>query len=287
VNDWNVAGKLCVVTGANTGIGRETALALGRLGAELVLACRSIDKARPVADEIARASPGARVELVALDLGSFASVREAAARIGAGDRPVHVLVNNAGVVGKPGNATADGFELAFGVNHLGHFLLTMLLGDRLRSAASARVVTVASRAHLRAPGVDWDALRAPTRSATGWPEYCVSKLANVLFSAELARRWQGSSVTTYALHPGVIGSDLWRRVPWPFRPAMQLFMKTNAEGARVAVRCATAPELSPETGLYYDDDGRPRPPGRRGRDPELARALWERSLAWTGLESQR
>lgn len=272
---------MCVVTGANTGIGRETALGLARLGARLVLACRDRQRAEAVATEVRRERPSASVDVVALDLGSFASIRLAAADILAGDRPIHVLVNNAGIAGQRG-FTEDGFELQFGVNHVGHHVLTALLRDRLVASAPARVVTVASRAHLRAPGIDWEAVRRPTATFSGWPEYCVSKLANVLWSAELGRRLAGTGVTTYSLHPGVIASDLWRRVPWPFRAIVTMRMTTNEEGARPSIRCASAPELADETGLYYDE-GRQRPPGRRGKDQALARELWERTVGWTGL----
>jgi NAD(P)-dependent dehydrogenase (short-subunit alcohol dehydrogenase family) len=275
-------GRVAVVTGANSGIGRETALGLARLGAEVVVACRSREAGEGVLADIRRERPAAKGAAVALDLGTFASIRRAAAEILDGGRAVHVLVNNAGVAGQRG-FTEDGFELQFGVNHVGHHVLTMLLRERLVASAPARVVTVASRAHIRAPGIDFEAVRRPTRSITGWPEYTVSKLANVLFSDELARRLAGTGVTTYSLHPGVIGSSLWRRIPWPFRLLVTAGMTSNAEGARTSIRCASAPELATETGLYYDDDGRPRPPGRRGKDEALRKELWARTVEWTGL----
>jgi len=274
-------GRVCVITGANTGIGRETALGLARLGAKLVLACRSRERADAVAAEVRRERDGADVDVVTIDLASIASIRRAAEEILAGGRPVHVLLNNAGLAGQRG-FTEDGFELQFGVNHIGHHVLTMQLRERLIASAPARVVTVASRAHLRAPGIDWDAVRRPTATFTGFPEYCVSKLANVLWNAELGPRLAGTGVTTYALHPGVIASDLWRRMPWPLRTLFTIRMKTNEEGARPSIRCASAPELANETGLYYDE-GRQRPPGRRGKDAALARELWERTVGWTGL----
>jgi retinol dehydrogenase 12 len=272
-------GKVFVVTGANTGIGKVTAAELSRRGGHVVLACRSRDKTQPVLDELAAAGGGDRVEFLELDLGRLASVRTAAAELLARDRPIHVLVNNAGVAGQRGQ-TADGFELAFGINHLGHFLFTTLLLDRLRASAPARVVTVSSKSHYAAKaGIDWEAVRRPTRSVTGLPEYEVSKLANVLFSAELARRLEGSGVTTYALHPGVIASDIWRRIPWPFRAVAKAFMSSVEDGARTTLYCATAPELSDETGLYYDEC-RPRTASARARDTALAAELWRRSEAW-------
>jgi NAD(P)-dependent dehydrogenase (short-subunit alcohol dehydrogenase family) len=279
-------GRVCLVTGATAGIGRVTALELARMGATVFLACRSVDKARAVADEIAAATSPDRVELLELDLGSFASVRRMAEAFLARDTELHVLVNNAGIAGIRG-LTEDGFELAFGTNHLGHFLLTSLLLDRLRASGSAsapaRVVTVASRAHYRAKkGIDFEAVRRRTRTFSGWPEYQVSKLANVLMSAELARRLgPGSGVHTYALHPGVVASDLWRRVPWPARAILTRRMITNEEGAKTSIWCASSEAVANETGLYYDACA-PREPSALARDPELARELWEKSEGWVG-----
>jgi NAD(P)-dependent dehydrogenase (short-subunit alcohol dehydrogenase family) len=162
---------------------------------------------------------------------------------------------------------------------MGHFLLDTLLLERVRSSAPARIVTVASQAHRRVRGVDWDALRAPTRTNTGIAEYGVSKLANVLFSAELARRLEGTGVTTYSLHPGVVASDIWRGVPWPVGRLMKLFMLSNEQGARTTLHCATSEEAGRESGLYYDECA-PRAPSALAQDAGLARELWQRSEAW-------
>ncbi|MGH2896685.1 MAG: SDR family oxidoreductase, partial [Solirubrobacteraceae bacterium] len=191
--------------------------------------------------------------------------------------PLHDLVNNAGLAGKRGR-TASGFELAFGTNHVGPFLLTNLLLDRLRESAPARVVTVASDAHYRVAAIDFDAVRRPTRTRTAFHEYSVSKLANVLHAQELARRLKGSGVTTYSLHPGVIASDVWREVPWPIRPLMKLRMHSPAAGARTPVYCATAPEVATDTGLYYEEC-RPKRPGN-GASAAHATELWEHSEDW-------
>ena len=275
----DLEGKTCVVTGANSGIGRVTARELAGRGARVVLACRSRERTRDALDEIRRHAGNEAALFVELNLASFDSVRRAAAELLARPDPIHVVINNAGLAGKRGR-TADGFELTFGVNHLGHFLLTHLLADRIRASAPARIVTVASKAHFGARGIDFDAVRAKTASFTGFPEYEVSKLANVLFSAELGRRLEGSGVTTYALHPGVIASGIWRNVPWPIRPVAKLFMKSNEEGAATTLWCATSPDVVRETGQYYDQCTR-RNPSQVARDDSLARELWERSLAWT------
>lgn len=273
-----LSGHVALVTGANTGIGLVTARELARRGAHVFIACRSAARAQPALDDIRSASGNPQVEALALDLGDFASVRRCASTFLALGLPLHLLVNNAGLAGSRG-FTASGFELAFGVNHMGHFLLTQLLLERLRASAPARIVTVASRAHTRTDGIDWDALRQPTRTRTAIHEYAVSKLANVWFSAELGRRMAGSGVTTYALHPGVVASDVWRSVPWPFRSLIKLRMISTEEGAKTSLYCATAPECAGETGLYYDKC-RVRPASTLGQDSTLAQELWRRSEAW-------
>jgi NAD(P)-dependent dehydrogenase (short-subunit alcohol dehydrogenase family) len=268
-----------LITGANTGIGRSTAVALAGRGHRLYLACRSEAKTRPVIDDIARATGNEQVSFLPLDLGNLASVRDCAATFLAEDVPLHVLVNNAGVAGLRGQ-TDDGFELAFGVNHLGHFLLTTLLLDKLKESAPARVVTVSSVAHHQARGIDWDAVRAPTKGFTAMGEYAVSKLANVLFTQELSRRLEGTGVTTYALHPGAIASDIWRRRLGPAAAVLKLFMRSAYQGAETSIWCATAPELAAESGKYYDDC-KERPPSAFAT-PELAAELWRRSEEWVG-----
>jgi retinol dehydrogenase-12 len=279
-----LADRTFIVTGANTGIGRITARELARRGARTILACRSREKALPVLEELRRETGNDRIELVALDLGDLASVRACAEALLARGLPIHGLVNNAGLAGQRG-LTKDGFELQFGTNHLGHYLLTRLLLDRLVESSPARVVNVASDSHYNARKLDWDAPRRPTRSFTGMREYAASKLANVLFTAELGRRLDPAKVTAYAVHPGVVATDAWRRVPGPARWLIQRFMITPEEGARSSLRCATAPELARQTGRYYDATGQERTPSRLARDAALAAELWARSAAWTGLPS--
>ena len=271
-------GRVALVTGANTGIGLVTAKELCRSGARVFIACRTAVSGEAACQAIKAAVPTAQVDLLALDLGDFASVRRCAAEFLALGLPLHLLVNNAGLAGGKG-LTKSGFELAFGTNHVGHFLLTQLLLDRLKSSAPARIVTVASRAHYRVPAWDWQALTAPTKTATGLAEYGVSKLANVLFSAELARRLQGTGVTAYALHPGVVASDVWRSVPWPFRPLIKRWMITVEEGALTTLHCAASADVAQQTGLYYDKC-KPKTPSDLARDPALALELWNRSEAW-------
>jgi NAD(P)-dependent dehydrogenase (short-subunit alcohol dehydrogenase family) len=266
-----------LVTGANTGIGRATTEALAARGATVYMACRNAAKARPVMEAITNASGNPGLHLLTLDLADLASVRACAQSFLDTGAPLHVLVNKAGLAGKRG-MTSSGFELAFGTNHVGPFLLTNLLLDRLPETAPARVVTVASVGHYRVDGIDFDAVRRPTRTRTAFHEYCVSKLANVVHSQELARRLEGSGVTTYSLHPGTIASDVWREIPWPIRPLLMRRMRSPAQGARTSVYCATAPEVAGNTGRYYDDCRAKEP--SRAATPALGREVWERSEAW-------
>jgi len=266
-----------LVTGANTGIGRATIEALAARGATIYMACRNQAKASRVRDEIAAATGNARLHLLALDLADLASVRACAQAFLDTGASLDVLVNNAGLAGKRG-MTASGFEVAFGTNHVGPFLFTNLLLDRLRASAPARIVTVASDAHYRVPGIDYAVVREPTQTRNAFHEYSVSKLANVLHAQELARRLDGSGVTTYSLHPGVIASDLWREVPWPIRPLMKLRMGSTADGAKTSVYCATDAELAAQTGLYYDKCRVKQPSD--AVTAAHATELWEHSEAW-------
>jgi NAD(P)-dependent dehydrogenase (short-subunit alcohol dehydrogenase family) len=272
-------GRTFLITGANTGIGLETARALAARDARVYIAVRSEANGRRAIDEIGAQTGNRKLELLSLDLGDLDSVRRCAEAFLSTGEPLHVLINNAGLAGAKG-MTASGFEIAFGTNHVGPFLLTALLLDRLRLSAPARIVNVASVAHYNARGIDWEAVRRRTRSFTGMREYSVSKLANVLHAQELARRLEGSGVTTYSLHPGTIASDIWRRVPWPLRPLMKRRMRTPEQGAQTSIYCATSDEVSGETGRYYDDC-RPKEPGAAAT-AALAAELWRRSSEWTG-----
>jgi retinol dehydrogenase 12 len=278
----DLEGRTILITGSNTGIGRSTALALARRGASLYLAGRSEERMQPVVDEI-RAAGNERVVYLPLDLGDLASVRASAERFLATGDPLHVLINNAGLAGRRG-LTKDGFEITFGTNHLGPFLLTELLLERLKQSAPSRIVNVSSRGHYSASRIDFAALTRPTATRAGLREYNVSKLCNVLHAKELARRLEGTRVTTYSLHPGVIASDVWREVPWPLRSLMKRFMRSNDEGAATSIWCATAAELAEQTGRYYDDC-REKEPSALAENETLAQELWQRSVAWSRYAS--
>jgi retinol dehydrogenase-12 len=275
------AGRTFLITGGNTGIGLATAIALARDGGRVHIACRSAAAGEAALARIKAESGSADVWLLPLDLASLASVHECAAAFLARDEPLHVLVNNAGVGGQRG-ITADGFELHFGVNHLGHFALTQLLLDRIAaSGPGARIVNVASEAHHSARGIDFAALRRPTATFTGSQEYSVSKLCNVLHAQELARRLDAAAVHSYALHPGVVASDIWRRIPRPARWFLTRRMLTIEQGAVTSVYCATSPDSASESGLYYDKCRAQS--ASRVATPELAGQLWRHSAEWTGL----
>jgi retinol dehydrogenase 12 len=266
-----------LVTGGNTGIGRATAAALARQGGRVWITSRSQAKGEAAVAAIKAGTGSESVWVLPLDLADLGSVRACAQAFLALGEPLHVLVNNAGVGGRRG-LTRQGFELAFGVNHLGHFALTSALMGCLTSSAPSRVVNVSSDSHYSAKGVDFGALRRRTRSFTGIPEYAVSKLCNVLFTQELARRTAGTGLTTYALHPGVVASDIWRRVPWPARPLIMRRMLSVDEGAATSVYCATSAEVAQASGRFYDKCAEREPSAVA--TGELGRLLWEHSQAW-------
>lgn len=272
--------RVALITGANIGIGRITARHLAEQGFSVFLAGRSAKRTQVVIDEIhALTQSSDRAFFLPLELDDLNSVRACAGLFLARELPLHLLINNAGLAGDKGQ-TKQGFEMAFGVNHLGHFLLTQLLLDKLKASAPARVVTVASRAHLLATlGLNWRALAQPTRSLTGTREYGVSKLANILFSAHLAKVLAGTGVSSYSLHPGVVDTEVWREVPHWLRPLLRLRgLLTPEQGAQTSLYCAL---LAPaqESGLYYDKC-RIKTPSRVAQDEQLAQQLWNQSQQW-------
>lgn len=279
----DLAGKTFLVTGANTGIGRATVEALGARGASRILiAARSKEKTEPVL--AALRARGVETAFVAMDLGDLASVKRAGDEVLARDWTLDALINNAGIAGLQG-LTKDGFEITFGTNHLGPFVFTEKVLPLVERAVQGRIVNVSSEGHYRhrahAPGqvIDWDALRRPTPTVTGLPEYFVSKLCNVLHAKQLARRLAGTKVTTYSLHPGGVASDIWQRRSRLLALLIKPFLVTNEKGARTQVRCATDPALARETGLYYDAE-RPKEPSRFAHDVALQDELDRRSREW-------
>jgi len=266
-------GKVCVVTGATGGIGGATARGLAERGATVLLVVRDRVRGDALRQEIARVAGKGRAELFLADLSYLAEVRRVAAEITAAHPRLDVLVNNAAVYTGRRHESVDGIETQWAVNHLAPFLLTALLLEPLRAAGRARVVTVSSEAH-RGARIPWDDMGL-RRRYFGWRAYGITKLANLLFTRELARRLRGTGVTANALHPGVVYTELLARGFPPVR-LFKRFLKTHEEGARTSVFLASAPEVEGITGKYWIDE-RPAEPAPRARSDEDAGRLW----AWS------
>ncbi|MEV0246825.1 oxidoreductase [Nocardia sp. NPDC050712] len=283
----DLTGRVAVITGANTGLGFETASALAERGAEVVLACRDRGKAEAAADRIRANASRAAIDTAELDLGSLASIRDAATAISSRHSHIDLLINNAGVTGLSGT-TEDGFEVQFGINHLGHFALTGLLLDRITAAGAARVVTVSSIGH-RFGRIDPDDPAAPIGNAYG-----KSKLANLLFTYELDRRLADTSAMALAAHPGGASTDVFRYSPAAFRlpnlAIARLFGRTPAMGALPTLRAATDPNAAGSE--YYGPSGLFEIQGypalvrssHASRDDRLQGRLWEASERLTGVK---
>jgi NAD(P)-dependent dehydrogenase (short-subunit alcohol dehydrogenase family) len=288
------AGRTAVVTGANSGLGLAAARALAGAGADVVLACRNVEKGEAAAASIRAGVPGATVVVETLDLSSLASIRDFTERFGAGREDLDLLVNNAGVMAPPRRQTADGFELQFGTNHLGHFALTGLLLGQMQGREDARVVTVSSTAH-KFGRIRFDDLQGERRYFR-WTAYGQSKLANVLFARELDRRLRaaGSTVKSLAAHPGYSATNLQSAAP-PFvdRVVMKVTNRLLAQSAEMGalpeLYAATRPNL--DGGLFIGPDGfeeqRGHPkvvsPVKAGRDEATAARLWTVSEDLTGV----
>jgi NAD(P)-dependent dehydrogenase (short-subunit alcohol dehydrogenase family) len=277
-----VHGRVCVVTGASSGIGRETALALARRGATLALVCRDPGRGAEARAAIQAGTGNADVELFLADLSSQAEIRRLAAALLARHPALHVLVNNAGVVNLSHTKTVDGIETVFAVNHLAYFLLTQLLLDRLRASAPARIVNVASDAH-RWGRMDFDDL-GRERSYQPMRVYGQSKLANVLFTYELARRVEGSGVTVNCLHPGAVATRLGQnngRIATALTKMLAPFFRTPEQGAATSIHLATSPAVEGVSGRYFSNCREARS-SRASHDRESARRLWDASAALVG-----
>ncbi len=271
---WSVEDKACVVTGASGGIGKQVALGLAREGARVVIVSHSKERANAAVDEIVHTSLNPHVDLVVADLSTQAGVREAAAEIDRRYGQLHVLINNAGLLIGKRHLTADGIESTFALNHLAYFLLTNLLLDKLRASAPARIISTSSMAHAWAKW-DWDNLQGEKRYSQ-WRAYGNSKLANLLFTYELARRLEGAAVSANAVHPGFVRSGFGSSATAPMRLGIRLGWPAaiSAEkGARTTLWAATAPELSAVSGKYFARSAVVES-SADSHDADLQRRLW-------------
>ncbi len=271
--------ELALITGTTHGIGRVTSRELARAGKAVVMLCRDVPAASEVRDEVMRHAARASVDVVHCDLASFASVREAAARVRRDYPPLGLLINNAGIVSTRRRSSVDGFELTFATNHLGPFLLTALLSDHLDRGA--RIVMVASRIHYRGH-LDLAAVTRPHRRYRATAAYAQSKLANVLHTFALARRMAGTDISVNCLHPGVVATNLlppWLRV---VKPLVTRGVFDSERGARTTIHLALEPGLAGVTGRYFDEYQVPRAAAPLANDIEQQELLWKMSAQWTG-----
>jgi len=275
----NLDGRTCLVTGATSGIGQATAVGLARKGARLILVARSASRGETSVAAVKAASGNESIELALADLASLDSVRALAVSILERAPSLHVLVNNAGVVNLARETTVDGLETTFAVNHLAHFLLSRLLLERLMASAPARVVNVASEGH-RFGRIDLEDLQNERKKYSWMRVYGASKLANVLFTYELARRLEGTGVTANCLHPGAVATGLGTnngRIGRIAIPLLRPFFLTPAQGAETSIFLAASDQVAGVTGKYFVRCA-PKPSSRVSQNRELARELWGRAI---------
>ncbi len=281
---WEISGKRVLVTGATSGIGLELAAGLAKRGASVSLVGRDPERTRAAVAEVAGRARVSEPDSLLCDFESLAAVRSLAAEVLRRFDRLDVLVNNAGGVNKTRRVTADGFEATFAVNHLAPFLLTNLLRDRIVASAPARVVTVASISH-RQGTIDFDDLGFE-RGYWVMRSYARSKLANVLFAAELARRLEGTGVTSNSVHPGSVATRIWRGAPTWTKPLIQLlyrpFFLSVPKGASFVEALVTRPDLESVTGAYFEKTQRVLP-SRAAQDLDTAKKLWDVSARMVGL----
>jgi retinol dehydrogenase 12 len=279
-----MAGKTVVVTGASSGIGLETARGLAEKGARVVMVVRNQAKGEAAMADIRGTAPEAKLELVLADLYSLAEVRKAGAELRAKLDRLDVLVNNAGLIHKTRELTVDGLERTFALNHLAAFLITYELRELLAASAPARVVTVSSFGHNFAR-FEWDDLAKMERWKGETAVYGTSKLCNIWFAKESARRLQSKRVTSNALHPGAVASNFGASGSWLFRVGPKIarpFMLTSAQGARTSIYLASSPEVETVSGEYFAKC-KIKQPSKRARDDESAKRLWEMSEQLCGV----
>jgi NAD(P)-dependent dehydrogenase (short-subunit alcohol dehydrogenase family) len=278
--DKPIQGKICLVTGATSGIGRATALGLAQMGATVVVHARSHEKGQATVADLKTQSDNEDIHLILANLESQAQIRALGDDFKARFPRLDVLVNNAALIPRQRTLTADGIETQFAINHLAYFLMTFVLLDALKAAPQGRVVNVSSDLH-RGAKLDFDDLQsAKEYKAFGWAHYGSTKLMNVLFTNELARRLTGTNITANSLHPGVIRTQLTRNTP--LSSIIKVFFGKPENGAKTSLYLASSPQVAGVTGRYFNKQ-RAVEPDPRAHDEELAKRLWEVSANMTGV----
>jgi len=272
----DMVGKTCLVTGANSGIGFETAKGLAALGADLILVCRDAQRGEDARKDIIAATGNDRVDLLIADMSLMASVRELADQVNQNYPQLHVLINNAGVMLSKRQLTSEGYEMQYALHHLGPFLFTHLLLDKLKASSPARIININSKMHTMNK-IDFDNLQAEKKFGP-FKTYAASKLANMMFTYSLAERLEGTGVTANCLHPGVIGSNIGSTPGF-----IKMFMKSPQKGAETPLYLACEPELEVMNGKYFMDK-KPLASSKDSYDKVVAKKLWALSLEQAGLK---
>ena len=277
----SMENKICIITGANSGIGKVTALGLAKMNAEVVMLCRNEDTGEIAQKEIISESGNNKVDLLECDLSSQTQIRNFVGEFKQKYQNLHVLINNAGVMASNRKLSVDGFEMNFAVNHLAPFLLTNLLLDILKKSAPSRIVNVGSAAH-RMGKIDFEDLQRENKKGRLMGLYGSSKLAMTLVSYELSRRLEGSNVNVNVLHPGLINTNLGRDRSSTSQGFARKFFKTPEVGAETSIFLATSPEVEGITGKYYAKK-KAKPSSKESYNEEYAKKLWEISEKMTNL----
>ncbi|XP_063991055.1 retinol dehydrogenase 13-like [Diachasmimorpha longicaudata] len=288
--DENMTDKIVIVTGANTGIGKAVAQGMAKRGAKVIMACRDLPKCEQAREEIVLETRNKYVYCRPCDLAVQKSIREFVKNFRKEHNKLHILINNAGVMRCPKSLTADGIEMQLGVNHMGHFLLTNLLLDTLKSSAPARVVNVSSVAHSRGT-INVNDLNS-NENYDSAAAYAQSKLANILFTKELAKKLKGTGVTVNAVHPGIVDTELMRHMSFTksffagitIKPFFTLLLKSPKQGARTVLYAALNPSLDDVTGAYFSNCQQIEE-SENAKDEKMADWLWQTSAKWTKLNT--
>ncbi|MFX0137807.1 MAG: SDR family oxidoreductase [Candidatus Hodarchaeota archaeon] len=276
-----IEGKICMITGANSGIGKATALGLAELGVSIIMVCRNRERGESAQQEIIEKTGNKNVDLLICDLSSQEQIHKLVSEFKEKYQDLHVLINNAGIVLSKRNLSVDGIEMNFAVNHLAPFLLTNLLIEILKKSAPSRIINVSSGVHRRA-SLDFDDIQGENKKYGAFKNYGVSKLAITLFTYELSRKLEGTGVTVNAVHPGVVRSNLGRDLPAFSRSFQKTFFKSPRKGAATSIYLASSPDVEGITGKYFVNK-QPKRSSEESYNEEYAKRLWEISAEMTNL----